>query len=70
MPHFVLLSRSENYFKLRHEIIIDMKKTGFNDSFVGKVAGHSDPKTTKRYTHFDISDTQAPLEAICKVEIG
>jgi integrase len=39
---------------LRHKAISDMKKAGFNDAFVGNVAGHSDPRTTKRYNHFSL----------------
>jgi len=31
---------------LRHKAITDMKRAGFNDSFVGNVVGHSDPRTT------------------------
>lgn len=49
---------------LRHKAITDMKKAGFNDSFVGNVAGHSDPRTTKRYTHFSSEETKGPLEAL------
>lgn len=43
---------------LRHKAITDMKKAGHNDSFVGNVAGHSDPRTTKRYTHFSVEGTR------------
>lgn len=49
---------------LRHKAITDMKKAGFNDSFVGNVAGHSDPRTTKRYTHFSLEETKMPLQAL------
>lgn len=51
---------------LRHKAITDMKKAGFNDAFVGNVAGHSDPRTTKRYTHFSTEDTKAPLQSLVK----
>jgi len=51
---------------LRHKAITDMKKAGFNDAFVGNVAGHSDPRTTKRYTHFSVDDTMLPLAALVK----
>lgn len=30
----------------------------------GNVAGHGDPKTTKRYTHFSVEETRAPFEAL------
>jgi integrase len=53
-------------YDLRHKAITDMKKAGHNDAFVGKVAGHSDPRTTKRYTHFSVDDTMAPLQALAK----
>jgi len=49
---------------LRHKAITDMKKAGFNDAFVGNVAGHSDPRTTKRYTHFSLEETRAPLQSL------
>lgn len=49
---------------LRHKAITDMKKAGFNDAFVGNVAGHSDPRTTKRYTHFSVEETKMPLQAL------
>ena len=49
---------------LRHKAISDMKRAGFNDSFVGNVAGHSDPRTTKRYTHFSVEETKVPLQAL------
>ena len=41
-----------------------MKRAGYNDSFVGNVAGHSDPRTTKRYTHFSLQETKTPLDAL------
>ena len=41
-----------------------MKRAGFNDAFVGNVAGHSDPRTTKRYTHFSVEETRNPLQAL------
>lgn len=49
---------------LRHNAITDMKRAGFNDAFVGNVAGHSDPRTTKRYTHFSVEETRMPLEPL------
>lgn len=49
---------------LRHKAITDMKKAGYNDSFFGNVAGHSDPRTTKRYTHFSVEETKSPLQAL------
>ena len=41
-----------------------MKKAGFNDVFVGHVAGHSDPRTTKRYTHFLVEETKMPSQSL------
>lgn len=35
-----------------------------NDAFVGNIAGHSDPRTTKRYTHFSVEETRMPLQAL------
>jgi integrase len=49
---------------LRHKAITDMKKAGYNDAVVGHVVAHSDPKTTKRYTHFSVEETKMPLEAL------
>jgi len=49
---------------LRHKAITDMKRAGFNGAFVGNVAGHSDPRTTKRYTHFSVQETKIPLEVL------
>jgi integrase len=49
---------------IRHKAITDMKRAGFNDAIVGNVAGHSDPRTTKRYTHFSVEETKMPLEAL------
>jgi len=43
-----------------------MKKAGYNDAHVGIVAGHSDPRTTKRYTHFSVEDTKGPLNILNK----
>ncbi len=53
-------------YDIRHKAITDMKKAGFNDAFVGKVAAHSDARTTKRYTHFSTKDTMAPLQALSR----
>lgn len=41
-----------------------MKRAGFNDAFVGNVAGHSDPRTRRRYIHFAVEETRQPLEAL------
>jgi integrase len=54
---------------LRHKAISDMKRAGFNDAFVGNVAGHSDPRTTKRYTHFTVDETRMPLQALTEIII-
>jgi len=51
---------------LRHKSITDMKRAGHNDAFVGNVAGHSDPRTTKRYTHFSVEETMMPLQSLVK----
>jgi integrase len=51
---------------LRHKAITDMKRSGFNDAVVGNVAGHSDPRTTKRYTHFSVEQTKTPLQALAE----
>lgn len=53
---------------LRHKAITDMKRAGFDDSFVGNVAGHSDPRTTKRYIHFSIEETRKPLGSLVKLK--
>lgn len=49
---------------LRHKAITDMKKAGFNDAAIGHVTAHSDPRTTKRYTHFSIEETRLPLQSL------
>ncbi|HWR59402.1 MAG TPA: site-specific integrase [Thermodesulfovibrionales bacterium] len=49
---------------LRHKAITDMKKAGHNDSVVGHVVAHSDPRTTKRYTHFSVEETILPLQTL------
>ena len=41
-----------------------MKKAGNNDSFMGNIVGHSDPRTTKRYAHFSVEETKVPLQAL------
>jgi integrase len=51
---------------LRHKAISDMKRAGFNDALVGNVAGHSDPRTTKRYTHFSLEETRIPLQSLTR----
>lgn len=33
-------------------------------SYVGDVAGHSDPRTTIRYTHFSIDETRMALQSL------
>ncbi len=53
-------------YDIRHKAITDMKKAGFNDAFVGNVVAHSDPRTTKRYTHFSVEETRNPLEALAE----
>lgn len=52
---------------LRHKAITDMKRAGFNDAFVGNVVGHTDPRTTKRYTHFSVEETRMPLQTLAKM---
>ena len=47
-----------------HKAISDIKRDAFSDAFVGSVAGHSDPRTTKRYTHFSIEETRMPLQSL------
>lgn len=49
---------------IRHKSVTDMKKAGFNDAQVGHVVAHSDPKTTRRYTHFSVEETKLPLQAL------
>jgi len=44
-----------------------MKRAGYSNAFVGNVAGHSDPRTTKRYTHFSCEETRLPLQALVKL---
>lgn len=41
-----------------------MGKAGFDLARVGHVAGHSDPRTTKRYTHFSLDETKGPLQSL------
>jgi hypothetical protein len=53
-------------YNIRRKAITEMKKAGFNDSFVGNVVAHSDPRTTKRYTHFSVEDTHLPLQSLCR----
>jgi hypothetical protein len=43
-----------------------MKKIRVGDGFKVNVAGHSDPRTTKRYTHFSVEQTIMPLQALVK----
>jgi site-specific recombinase XerD len=49
---------------LRHKAISDMKRAGLNDAFIGNVAGHSDSRTTKWYTHFSVEETKMPLQSL------
>lgn len=49
---------------IRHKALTDIGKAGFNLTHVGHVAGHSDPRTTKRYTHFSVEETRMPLKAL------
>jgi len=51
---------------IRHKALTDMGIAGFDLSRVGHVAGHSDPRTTKRYTHFSAAETKEPLQALVK----
>ncbi len=37
-----------------------------NDAVVGHVVAHSDPRTTKRYTHFSVEETRGPLETLSR----
>jgi len=41
-----------------------MVKAGFSLEFVGRVAGHTTPSTTHRYTHLSVDVTKEALEAI------
>lgn len=49
---------------IRHKALTDIGKAGFDLARVGHVAGHSDPRTTKRYTHFSVEETKLPLRAL------
>ena len=49
---------------MRHKAISDMKRAGLNEAFVGNVAGHSDPRKTKMYTHFSAEETKTPLQSL------
>jgi integrase len=49
---------------LRHKAITDMVRAGFSLEFVGRVAGHSTPETTQRYTHLGVNETKEALEAL------
>jgi integrase len=49
---------------IRHKAITDMVKAGFSLEFVGRVAGHTTPSTTHRYTHLSVDVTKEALEAI------
>lgn len=49
---------------IRHKAITDMVKAGFSLEFVARVAGHSTPSTTRRYTHLSVNETRDALEAL------
>ncbi len=55
---------------IRHKSLTDMGKAGHDLAHVGHVAGHTDPRTTKRYTHFSIEEMRVPLQALSRREIG
>ncbi len=35
-------------------------------TFIRNVASHSDPRTTKRYTHFSVEETMKPLQVLAR----
>ncbi len=59
---FVTLKRGR-FLCGKSKWVISNIKSGFND-FIVNVAGHSDPRTTKRYTHFSVEETKMPLQAL------
>ena len=51
---------------MRHKAITDMVRAGFSLEFVGRVAGHTTPTTTQRYTHLSVDATKEALESLGK----
>jgi len=51
---------------IRHKAITDMVRAGFSLEMVGRVAGHTTPSTTQRYTHLSVEATKELLEALGK----
>jgi len=51
---------------IRHKAITDMVEAGFSLETVGRVAGHTEPSTTQRYTHLTVEATRAVLESLGK----
>lgn len=49
---------------IRHKAITDMVAAGYSLEFVGRIAGHSTPSTTHRYTHLSVDHTREALEAL------
>lgn len=49
---------------IRHKAITDMVRLGYSLEFVGRVAGHTTPSTTQRYTHLSVDVTREALEAL------
>jgi integrase len=49
---------------IRHKAITDMVRLGYSLEFVGRVAGHTTPATTQRYTHLSVDATREALEAL------
>lgn len=49
---------------IRHKAITDMVRAGFSLEFVGRVAGHTTPATTQRYTHLSVDATKEALESL------
>ena len=49
---------------IRHKAITDMVRAGFTLEFVGRVAGHSTPSATHRYTHLSVDATKEALESL------
>jgi integrase len=49
---------------IRHKAITDMVRAGFSLEFVGRVAGHTTPATTQRYTHLSVDVTKEALESL------
>jgi integrase len=47
---------------IRHKSITDMVEAGFSLEFVGRVAGHTTPATTQRYTIFQSRPQKQPLK--------